>query len=92
MSTMRIPLYIVDALNNINSFDSQLATALITVLSNLHKMSRQDILQYSCRYRNRTMNGLGEMNCSNPYLQKISDYLMGIATGAIKGPGAVYSP
>ena len=89
MSTMRIPPYIVDALNNINSFDSHLATALITVLSNLHKMSRQDILQYSCRYRNRTMNGLGEMNCSNPYLQAISDYLMGIATGAIKGPGGL---
>lgn len=91
MSTMRIPLYIVDALNNIKSFDSQLATALITVLSNVHKMSHQDILQYSCRYQNRTMQGFGEMYCSNPYLQKISDYLIGVATST-KGPGGVYSP
>ena len=91
MSTMRIPPYIVDALNNIKSFDSQLATALITVISNVHKMSNQDISLYCCRCQNRRMYECGEMYCSNPYLQKISDYLMGVATDVIKRPGAVYS-
>lgn len=89
MSTMSIPPYIVNALNKIQELDPELARALITAISHSHKMSRQDILQYSCRYQNRTMQGMGEMNCSNPYLQAISDYLMGIATGAIKGPGGV---
>ena len=89
MSTMRIQPYIVQALNKIQESDRELASALITVISNLHKMSHPDILQYSCRYQNRTMQGLGQMNCTNPYLQVISDYLMGIATGAIKGPGGV---
>jgi hypothetical protein len=86
---MSIPPYIVNALNKIQELDPELARALITAISHSHKMSRQDILQYSCRYQNRTMQGMGEMNCSNPYLQAISDYLMGIATGAIKGPGGV---
>lgn len=86
---MRIPQYIVQALNKIQESDRELASVLITVISNLHKMSHQDILQYSCRYQNRTMQGLGEMYCSNPYLQAISSYLMGIATGTIKGPGGV---
>jgi len=86
---MPIPPYIVQALNKIQESDRELASALITVISNLHKMSRQDILHYSCRYQNRTMQGLGEMNCSNPYLQAISDYLMGISNGAIKGLGGV---
>lgn len=90
MSTMPIPLYIVDALNNIKSFDSQLATALITVLSNLHKMPHEDILLYCCRCQNRKTQGLSETYCSNPYLQKISDYLISLATR--KGPGGVYSP
>ena len=89
---MRIPPYIVQALNKIKSFDPALSGALTTVISNAHKMSHQDILHYCCRCQNRTMQGLGEMNCSNPSLQAVSSYLMGIATGAIKGPGAVYSP
>ena len=91
MSTRRIPLFIVKALNKIQDSDRDLASALKTVISNLHKVSRQDILQYYyCRYQNRTMQGLGEMNCTNPYVQVISDYLMGISTGAIKGgPGGV---
>jgi hypothetical protein len=86
---MRIPPYIVQALNKIQESDPDLATALTTVISHSHKMSYQDILQYSCRYRNRAMQGLGEMNCSNPHLQAISDYLMQISNGAIKGPGGV---
>ena len=89
MSTMSILPYIVNALNKIQESDPELARALITVISNLHKMSRQDILHYSCRYKNSTMQGLGQMNCSNPYLQAISDYLMQISNGAIKGPGGV---
>ena len=87
-----IPVYIVYALKKIRESDHKLAIALIIVLSNVDKMSNQDILQYSCRYQNKTMNGLGEMNCSNPYLQAVSSYLMGVVTGTTKGPGAVYRP
>jgi len=92
MSTMTIPPYIVQALNKIQESDRELASALITVISHLHKMSHQDILGFCCRCQNRITHWkglMGEMDCTNTYLQAISDYLMGIATGAIKGPGGV---
>lgn len=89
---MSIPPYIVDALKKIRESDHKLATALITVISNVHKMPHEDILLYCCRCQNRTMQGLGEMYCSNPYLQAVSSYLMSIARGATKGPSALYSP
>ena len=83
-------IYIVQALNNINLNDSPLATALTTVISNLHKMSHQDILGFCCRCQNRRNDGCGEMLCNTyPDLQAISDYLMQISNGAIKGPGGV---
>jgi hypothetical protein len=92
MSTMPIPPYIVQALNKIQESDPDLATALITVISYSHIMSNDDILGFCCRCRNRRMHRkglMGEMNCSNPYLQAISDYLMAVHTGTIKGPGGV---
>ena len=92
MSTMPIPLYIVQALNKIQDSDRELATALTTVISNLHKMSHDDILGFCCRCQNRRMHRqglMGEMNCTNTYLQAISDYLMAVHTGTIKGPGGV---
>jgi len=87
---MTIPPYIVRALNKIQDSDRELASALTTVISHLHKMSHQDILAFCCRCQNRRNDGCGEMLCiTYPELQAISDYLMGIATGAIKGPGGV---
>ena len=52
---MPIPPYIVHALNKIQESDRELASALITVISNLHKMSHDDILGFCCRCQNRRM-------------------------------------
>ena len=87
-----IPVYIVYALKKIRESDHKLATALITVISNVDKMPHEDISLYCCRCQNRRMEECGVMNCSNPYLQAVSSYLMGVVTGTTKGPGAVYRP
>jgi len=83
---MTIPPYIVKALNKIQESDPDLATALTTVISHHNKMSHDDILGFCCRCQNRRIHRkelMGEMNCTKTHLL-VSDYLMGIATGAIK--------
>ena len=50
-----IPVYIVYALKKIRESDHKLATALITVISNVDKMPHEDISLYCCRCQNRRM-------------------------------------
>jgi hypothetical protein len=87
---MRIPPNIARELNIIKTIDVALFNAFISLIYNSTKISIQDILQYSCRYQNRTMDGLGEMLCKEPSIRLVSAYVIGICTGQIK-PGVTRS-